>query len=263
MKPLINTILAFDTSSENCSVALYHQGSMDQLLEFSPRNHTKLILPMIQALLDKHHLVLADIQAIAFGCGPGSFTGIRIAAGIAQGLAYGLNIPIYAISNLQALALQHYLEHGISTVLACIDARMGEVYWSAYTITPVMHSDLPTSSLYDVQGLYPEQVNAPEEVVSKILANKTSDVLPEDDLSESVEPAENWTAIGSGLSVIKDHDDLALQGFLFVNTEAQPRSEAIVHLARMAILRGETGSLADALPAYVRDSVTWNKLPGR
>ncbi|AFP85369.1 universal bacterial protein YeaZ [secondary endosymbiont of Heteropsylla cubana] len=126
-------ILALDTTTEACSVAL--MCNKDVLLEnfiVSPGEHTIHILSMIDSLLAKAEINLRKIDALAFGCGPGSFTGIRIGLGIAQGLALGANLPLLSISTLTVLAEGAWRKTGISRVLTAIDARMGEVYWATY-----------------------------------------------------------------------------------------------------------------------------------
>lgn len=233
----MTTILALDSSSENCSVALYHQNSMSLSSEHAPRKHTQRILPLVKQELANRQLVLADVGAIAFGCGPGSFTGIRIAAGVAQGLAFGLDVPIYAISNLKALALQSYLEHKIPLVLVCIDARMGEVYWGLFEVSE------GGSRGYHVKTLIAEQVSSPANVF-----------LTEGQSNNTI------AGIGSGINLLPE----ALVMVIKENDQdAQPNADTIAYLAEADIESGKIGELQNALPSYVRDTVTWNKLPGR
>ncbi len=250
----MTTILALDSSSENCSVAVYDQQHISLKSEYAPRKHTQLILPLMKQALANRDMVLSDVNAIAFGSGPGSFTGIRIAAGVAQGLAYGLDVPIFAISNLKALALQSYLEHGISSVLVCIDARMSEVYWGLFEVSENEVSKSSDSgqgnysfTRYDVTTLIDEQVGAPENIELKdILALSTS--------SELV------AGIGTGIELLAEE---LVEVLSQSDTKAQPNADTIAYLAETAIARGLKGDISDALPSYVRDTVTWNKLPGR
>ena len=245
----MTTILALDSSSENCSVALYHEQCMSLSSEHAPRKHTQLMLPLLKQELANRCLALADVNAIAFGSGPGSFTGIRIAAGVAQGLAFGLDIPIYAISNLKALALQSYLENNIPIVLASIDARMGEVYWGLFEVS---EEEIPISDKSDVKSnikhyhaktIIKEQVSVPGRVIiSEQLFNK------------------GIAGIGSGTSLLSEEITLSMKE---KNIDAQPNSDTIAYLAQTDIISGVLGDLKDALPSYVRDTVTWNKLPGR
>ncbi len=245
----MTTILALDSSSENCSVAVYHEHTVTLRSKYAPRQHTQLILPLLKQELESRNVVLADIDAIAFGCGPGSFTGIRIAAGVAQGLAFGLNIPIYAISNLQALALQSYLENGVSQVLACIDARMGEVYWGLFQVSSekIPYFDSPEQHFmrYTVNPMLAEQVCSPEHV-SVCFMEQAKNL--------------NSAGIGSGLNMLPPE---LLQSLSQIDTESQPNADAVAYLADTAKASGLVGDMQDALPSYVRDTVTWNKLPGR
>lgn len=243
----MTTILALDSSSENCSVAVYHQQCMSLISQHAPRKHTQLILPLLKQELTNRHLVLADVDAIAFGSGPGSFTGIRIAAGVAQGLAYGLDVPIYAISNLKALALQSYLENGVHLVLACIDARMEEVYWGLFEVFEEVDSNTSDSEgvpkRYQIKTILDEQVSAPDHVI-----------ITEQALNKSV------AGIGSGIALLSEEAKFSLKE---KHIDALPNADTIAYLAATNVAQGLAGAMKDALPSYVRDTVTWNKLPGR
>lgn len=121
-------ILALDTATELCSVALHHDGQVLSQEIMAVNRHAEALFPMIKQLLAEAGLKLADLDAIAFGSGPGSFTGVRIACGIAQGLALGADLGVIPVNTLEALALQSQKQH----VITCLDARMGEVYYAAY-----------------------------------------------------------------------------------------------------------------------------------
>ncbi|MEY4684287.1 MAG: hypothetical protein RLZ25_746 [Pseudomonadota bacterium] len=125
-------ILALDTATEACSVALWLDGQVNERFRLAPREHNRIILPMIQDVLAESQCSLPMLDAIAFGRGPGSFTGVRIAAGVVQGLSLGLDLPVVPISTLAALAFEAMEECGTQQVHAAIDARMGEVYWGSY-----------------------------------------------------------------------------------------------------------------------------------
>ena len=127
------TLLALDTSTEACSVALWHKGEKTYLDELAQRTHTKRILPMVDELLANSGINLKQVDALAFGRGPGSFTGVRVGAGIAQGLAFGADLPVIAVSNLTAMAQAAFELHQAENVTAAIDARMNEVYFSRFT----------------------------------------------------------------------------------------------------------------------------------
>lgn len=127
-------ILAIDTSSEACSVALGTGSGELYRYTDQPRKHAEMVLPMVEALLAEAGLSLSQIDAIAFGRGPGAFTGLRIAAGMVQGLAYGAGLPVVSVSSLAILAHGAWRELGWAQCHAAFDARMGEVYWGSYRI---------------------------------------------------------------------------------------------------------------------------------
>ena len=130
----MSKILALDTSTNACSAALLFDDNVIERYELAPRQHGKLILPMVQSLLIEAKLSLSQLDTIAFGCGPGSFTGVRIAAGITQGLAFGADLPVTPVSSLQTSAQGAYRIHGFEKVAAGFDARMQEIYWGAYQL---------------------------------------------------------------------------------------------------------------------------------
>lgn len=127
-------LLALETSAEACSAALYLNGVVTQCLEPQPRRHGELILPMLEGLLARAGVGLRDLDAVAFGRGPGSFTGVRIAVAVAQGVAFGAGLPTVPVSTLAALAQGEYRQSGRRRLLAALDARMGEVYWGAFEV---------------------------------------------------------------------------------------------------------------------------------
>jgi tRNA threonylcarbamoyladenosine biosynthesis protein TsaB len=125
-------LLAIETATEACSVALLLGHEVQERFEIAPRRHAALLLPFADALLADAGVSLRQLDAIAFGRGPGSFTGLRIAAGMAQGMAFGAGLPVVPVSTLAALAQGAVQAHGVQQVLAVLDARMQEVYWGAY-----------------------------------------------------------------------------------------------------------------------------------
>mgnify|MGYP000731237655 CR=1 FL=1 len=130
------TVLAIVTSANACSVALLRNGDMLEHHELVPRSHTLHILPMIDSLLRDAGIVLAEVEVIAFGRGPGSFTGLRVCASVVQGLAYAVGIPCAPVSSLQALAktaLDAGLSDGQVDILCCVDARMSELYGARFS----------------------------------------------------------------------------------------------------------------------------------
>ncbi|BAH83084.1 tRNA (adenosine(37)-N6)-threonylcarbamoyltransferase complex dimerization subunit type 1 TsaB [Candidatus Ishikawella capsulata] len=127
------SILALTTVTETCSVALMNNNNIDSLIEITPRNHSQHILPMVKQLLESHNLMLSQLNAIAFNCGPGSFTGIRISTCIAQGLALGSSVPLISISSMKTIAEAAWQCLGATHVLSAIDASRNTIYWAEYT----------------------------------------------------------------------------------------------------------------------------------
>ncbi|MGB2079404.1 MAG: tRNA (adenosine(37)-N6)-threonylcarbamoyltransferase complex dimerization subunit type 1 TsaB [Vibrio sp.] len=241
-------ILALDTSTENCSVALRIDDQIYTQSEVAPRDHTKKILPMVDSILKQAGLKLADLDAIAFGQGPGSFTGVRIGIGIAQGLAFGANVPLIGISTLKAMAQGSYRCHQAEQVATAIDARMGEVYWAQYQ----------RQNDGDWQG-----VSFEIETEHNLASEQTEVVIAPDvllALKQSV--SGQWCQAGTGWQTYANElSQLALE------TQAgdvlYPQAQDIAYLAQFAWQRGEAVTASDAEPTYLRDKVTWKKLPGR
>jgi tRNA threonylcarbamoyladenosine biosynthesis protein TsaB len=125
-------ILAIETSSELASCALLTDAGLAFRESSGVRTHSQSVLPMVQELLDEAGVKLDDCDAVAFGAGPGSFTGVRTACGIAQGLAFGAGLPVVPLVTLEAMAQACRARNGATNVLAVLDARMGEVYWAQY-----------------------------------------------------------------------------------------------------------------------------------
>ena len=147
-------ILALDTATESCSASLLCNDEEFHLGKIAPRQHTELILPMIDELLSEAGISKKEIDLLAFGRGPGAFTGVRIGIGIIQGLAYALNKPVVAVSSLRILAQAYAKEH--EYIVATFDARMGEVYWGCFqTRDGIVHS------LDDEQVITPDSTELP------------------------------------------------------------------------------------------------------
>lgn len=130
----MTTILAIDTSTEACSAALYANGKMTSRYEIAPQRHAALLLPYCNELLAEANITPADLSAVAFGRGPGSFTGVRIAAAAAQGIAIAHRIPVIPVSSLQILAQVAFEENQCAKVYVGIDARMGEIYFGKFEV---------------------------------------------------------------------------------------------------------------------------------
>lgn len=217
-------LLAIDTSSDACSAAVFADGVYHVAFEMTPRAHTQLILPMVEQVLAAGDLQLADLDAIAFGRGPGAFTGVRIATGVVQGLALAANKPVVAISTLAALAQQAYIEQGAENVLVAVDARMDEVYWGQYHYQ---------QGVMQLQG--EEVVQAPAQVI-----------LP----SEG-----DYFAVGSGWNA---YPDLLARASHLIHKpalEVWPSARYIAELAVNAYQHGQAVPAALARPIYLRNKI--------
>ncbi len=228
-------ILAIDTATEACSVALWQNGFALCHFELCPREHTQRILPMVRDILNQGGIALSEVDALAFGRGPGSFTGVRIGIGIAQGLALGAELPMIGVSTLATMAQGAFRKTGATRVLAAIDARMGEVYWAEYQ--------------RDEQGVWhgeeSEKVLTPEAVSQRLKQ-----------LSGA------WATVGTGWQAwpdMADGCDLALQdGEILL-----PAAEDMLPLACHKLAEGHTVAVEQAQPVYLRNEVAWKKLPGK
>lgn len=226
-------ILAIDTSTENCSVALKVGNDIITRCEFAPREHTTKILPFVDSVLAQADLKLNNLDALVFGRGPGSFTGVRIGIGIAQGLAFGADLPLVGVSTLAAMAEQAYRKCQAKRVLSAIDARMREVYFGGF-------SRLDNG---DWETLEAEAVLRPE------------DVDPQCAEGECWIAGTGWQAYPELSSRLQFK--VTESGVLF------PESQDMLILANHALKRGEAVDAAQATPIYLRDTVAWKKLPGR
>lgn len=217
-------ILALDTSTECCSVSLLDGNALLMRQEILERGHAERVLPMVDELLGEAGLALGDLDGIAFGRGPGAFTGLRIAAGVTQGLAFGADLPVAPVSSLAAVAAQVPAAAG-ETVLACNDARMGEVYWAVFGIAPDG----------GVEALSAECVSAPGAV------------------GREAPPATHaaGNAIGAcpGLA-----ERLSAEG-VRVHHGVYPRADAVARLGAAVLAAGHGVPAEQALPVYVRDDV--------
>lgn len=222
-------ILALDTSTDACSVALSLDGVVTEDFRIIPRQHTKQLLPMVEQMLAGAELKVSQLDAIAFGRGPGSFAGIRIATGVAQGLAFAAELPVVPVSTLRAIALKAAREYQVARVVSTLDARMNELYCCAYEL----QSGLPVA-------LMDEQVTAPGDIV-----------LPDG----------SWFAAGKGWVYLEDMTDQvkrAVSGNDPV-TDIYPAAAMMAELAVAQFAAGEAVDPEQALPVYLRDEVAWKK----
>jgi len=217
-------VLAIDTSTECCSVALLIEGDLRLRAELTERSHAELVLPMIEALLAEADCALGTLDGLAFGRGPGAFTGLRIAAGVAQGIAFGANLPVVPVSSLAAVAARIEAPPG-TVVLACNDARMGEVYWGCFQIGADGFVD-PVGS---------ERVSAPERV--------------------GADAPQAAHAAGNALDRYPDLRRRLLDAGLQLHDSLLPRADAVARLAVRELAAGRGLPADQALPVYVRDEV--------
>jgi tRNA threonylcarbamoyladenosine biosynthesis protein TsaB len=224
-------ILALETATEACSVALNLDGNIVEHYTVEPRAHARLILQMIDTLLRDHGVLLHELDAIAFGQGPGSFTGVRIAVSVAQGLGFASDKPLIPISTLAALAYPGVAIGG-QIIAAAIDARMGEVYWGVFR-----------SSAGELVGIHPECVCRPEQVKS----------------DETIDHA-----FGTGWATYSEILRGTVKGGAtsLVDGQALPRASAVAALAAFRA-PGEWVDAAQALPRYLRDQVAEKSVSGR
>ena len=231
------TLLALDTSTEACSVALWHKGEKTHLDELAQRTHTKRILPMVDELLANSGINLKQVDALAFGRGPGSFTGVRVGAGIAQGLAFGADLPVIAISNLTAMAQAAFELYQAENVAAAIDARMNEVYFSQVKREKV-RSEL--GEFFQWNPVIEEQVCQPEKVLEQF-----SDLTA--------------YRVGTGWTAYPQFKENGLEGSDII----LPSAQYMLELALTDYAQNKVISALEIEPVYLRNEVTWKKLPGR
>lgn len=236
-------LLAIDTSTEGCSVALLNGSELltgAKLLhldEVCPQQHSKRVLPMVQQLLTDSGLTLQQLDGIVFGRGPGSFTGVRIGVGVTQGLAFGADLPVYGVSTLAAMAQAAYRLHGAKQVIAAIDARMAEIYLGLFTLDATLL----------MQEVGAEIAIKPTTLTASPL---TGDIIGVGTGWQTYrEPMLAWSA-ASGVVQISDE-------ILY------PSAQDMLALAVPAFVAGKFVAAELAEPVYVRDEVTWKKLPGR
>ncbi len=217
-------LLAIETTTEACSVALLHGGQLLARSEVAPRRHTELVLPMAESLLAEAGIDRHALDAIAVGRGPGAFTGVRIGVALAQGMALALDIPVLPISSLAALALEAEVDD--AAILAVIDARMGDVYAAAYR--------------RDAEGGL--QVLAQECVIKP-------DAL-------TLPAALAWRVVGTGWATYADVLEGHLSGELRgADGERYPQAARVAELAAPAFRAGLGVAPELALPVYLRDKV--------
>jgi tRNA threonylcarbamoyladenosine biosynthesis protein TsaB len=218
-------LLAVETATHACSVALYIDGQIQQRFEVAPQQHTKLILPMIDSLVNEAGLKPQQLDGLAFGCGPGSFTGVRIATGIIQGIAFGADLPVVPVSTLAALAQDFFNNHAENLAFTAMDARMGELFWGVYE--------------KDSQGF------------AQLIGNEA--VTP---ATEIIFPSHMGVGIGSAWAIYHAELSAELGALLqYFQSDNLPQAVAVAQLG-VAGLQNNQGVAAEyAMPVYLRDKV--------
>lgn len=232
-------ILAIDTATEACSAAVLTPEHLASRYEEVGRGHSERILTMVDAVLGEAGVALADLDAVAFGRGPGSFTGVRLAASVAQGLAFGAGLPLVPVSNLQALA-QRALESANArsgaSVLVCADARMKEVYWACF------------------EKSAPGAAGAPAEPHAEAHAAGER-VGPPDSVELPLDLAAPVHGVGRGFLVYPELTVRLAGRLQAVHADLLPRAEEVARLAATESAAGRSVAPWDIVPTYLRDDV--------
>ncbi|MEE9424198.1 MAG: tRNA (adenosine(37)-N6)-threonylcarbamoyltransferase complex dimerization subunit type 1 TsaB [Methylococcales bacterium] len=219
-------ILAIETATEACSAALLIDDNVTEHYQFAPRQQSELILPMVDELMSKAGLSALQLDAIAFGRGPGAFTGVRLAAAVTQGIAFATGLPVIPVSTLAAMAEYTFLQHNTEYVYTAIDARMKEIYWAVFTR---QQDNLVAQQAEAV--IAPEQVNFTEKL--------------------------SGIGVGSGWETYQDilTEKLGTQ-LVGIEPDVFPRAASIARLGAR-LLKQDGAVLADqAIPVYLRNKVT-------
>lgn len=217
-------LLAIETATPACSAALMHDQQTIERFQIAPRQHAQLILTMVDELLAQAGVSLNKLDAIAVGQGPGSFMGVRLAVGVAQGLAFGADLPVIPVSTLAALAQTAYDQGAEGKIIAAWDARMDEMYWGAYEL----------DNQGRLQCLQTEALNKPAEIQLPSLSS--------------------WTLVGNAWEVYRQQlsSSILSQHFL---PELYPRAAAVAKIALQLLETGSTLSPENVVPIYLRNDV--------
>ena len=224
-------ILAIDAATEACSVALEYNGVLYHRFEICPAAHSQRLLPLVDEVLKQAQVKLSQLDAIAYSTGPGSFTGVRIGVSAAQGLAFGADLPMIGVSTLQTMAQGAIRLHQAQAVGAAIDARMGEVYTNEYTNENGMAIPIGADSV-----IKPEQV--------------------------SYQSKNQAHTVGTGWQSYEQPLNAALTNGVATDV-LYPDAQDMLVFAQQTFAQGDMVPPEQAQPLYVRDTVTWKKLPGR
>lgn len=248
-------VLALDTATENCSAALLIDGAIISRERPLGQGHAGEILPMIDEVLAASAVALRTLDAIAFGRGPGGFTGVRLAASVSQGLAFGAGVPVVPVSNLQALAQRQFAADGaIERVLACTDARMREVYWGCFE-----RRDGLAAPVGEEQLSAPERVRLPDGWARNAHAHATSPTAlsPQPPLPRAVGGTNRARPFGAGRGFAAYPELAAAMAPLLqaIQDDLLPGASEIAVLAAPEVAAGRVFPPEQALPVYLRNDV--------
>jgi tRNA threonylcarbamoyladenosine biosynthesis protein TsaB len=222
-------ILALDTCTECCSAALLYQGQVFERVEITQRGHSDLILGMMNDLFKQAETSISVIDAVAFGRGPGSFTGVRVGVGVSQGIAYARDVPVIPISTLAAVAQDATDALDVEHIAVAMDARMGEIYCASYSVEDGL-----------VVALNEERVCPPEQFTPF--------------------ESQQWNGVGTGW---REYDSILRQCFTDnlnqVSIEHYPKASSILKLAQIEAEAGRMLPADQALPVYLRNNVAKKK----
>ena len=243
-------ILAVDTATEACSAALRIGEETIERFEVLGRGHAERLLPMVQEVLAEGGVALSALDAIAFGRGPGSFTGLRIGAGVTQGLAFGAWLRVVPVSDLAALASRAAIASGHDQVLACLDARMAQVYWAAYDCAdPAVPRALTPEAVAN-----PEDVWLPRKGDIPILLSG-SDGTPAAAQEMGKQECPLFLGAGHGFSAYPALHTMLGERLAGFDASLLPHAREIALIASVAVARGEGVDPELAVPVYLRDEV--------
>ena len=213
--------VAIETATEWCSVALWIEGEIASLERRAGNRQGEFVLPMLAQLLERTRIGIRQLEAVAYGAGPGAFTGLRIACGVAQGLAFGGGLPVIGISTLEATAE----ESGAARAVVALDARMHEVYYSAFEKRAGRWT-----TVLPAKCVAPDQVDLP--------------------------PGDGWLGCGNGFAAYAGRIGPRLEGHLArIAPDVRPSAHAVAKLAAPRLQAGEGVDAAQAAPHYLRDKV--------
>lgn len=218
----MSKLLALETATPACSVALWLNGEITQQFEIAPQRHSDILLDRIDKLLSDAGMNLKNLDAIAFGSGPGSFMGIRIATAVAQGIAYGIDLPVIPVSTLQALAQVAYQKIKSERVIAGWDARMDSIYWGVYQVD---YRNI-------MQAITGDHLNYPKDI--EFLTK-------------------NEIGVGNAWALYRDS---LSPDFPFIEKEIYPEAASVAMIAHQKFKQGDVLAPQKAEPTYIRETVT-------